>query len=310
MTTHDPFEAVALRLHALPTTEFVSARDDEARSLRATGEVDAAARVKALRRPSAAAGLVNALVRDDTSLVEELRQVGRRLRPAQQTADPAELRALDRERRALVSRCVDAAADLARRSGQSATAATLREIEQTFWAALVDAGAFAAVAAGALRRSLAPNGFGPVDLDDASAVAVDVEADPVASRRPAARRRDSRDEAVTDPPAARRDAESARALGAARHVLEEAEAALSAAEDAERQAAERATAAGEEVETLKRELADLRRQLTSTEAALREAARADRAGTTAQQAAQRSRREAARAVEAARGRVAGLDDGQ
>lgn len=309
MTTDDPFEVVALRLHALPTSEFVSARDAEVRSLRAAGDADVAARVKALRRPSAAAGLVNALVRDDARLVEELREVGRRLRVAQRTADATELRALDRERRALVSRCVDAAADLAKRSGQPATAATLREVEQTCWAALVDAGAFATVAAGALRRSLAPNGFGPVDLDDASAVAVDIEDDPVAPRRRSSRRRSTRSEAATDPPAAKRDAESARALDAACHELSEAEAALGAAEDDERRAADRSTAAGDDVETLKRELADLRRQLTRTEASLRDAARADREGAKALQAAQRSRREAARAVEVARGRVAGLDDG-
>ena len=309
MTTDDPFEVMALRLHGLPTSEFVSARDGEVRSLRAAGDVDLAARVKALRRPSAAAGLLNALVRDDARLVEELREVGRRLRVAQRTADAAELRALDRERRALVSKCVDAAADLAKRSGQPPTAATLREVEQTCWAALVDAAAFATVAEGALRRSLAPNGFGLVDLDDASAVAVDVEDDPVAPRRRSAHRRSPRSEAAIDPPAAKRDAESARALDAARHELSEAEAALGAAEDDERRAADRSTAAGDDVETLKHELADLRRQLTRTEASLRDAARADREGAKALQAAQRSRREATRAVEVARGRVAGLDDG-
>ncbi|KAA1374786.1 hypothetical protein [Aeromicrobium fastidiosum] len=55
MTSDYPFEAVALRLNALPTSEFVGARDAEVRSLRAAGDVDVAARVKALRRPSAAA---------------------------------------------------------------------------------------------------------------------------------------------------------------------------------------------------------------------------------------------------------------
>lgn len=172
---------VARRLYGRPLTEFIAARDAEARALKGGSDRALAGRVKQLRKPAAGVHLVNRLVRDDAALVAEVDDLGHRLRSAQAQSDARQLRALDQERRSLVNRAVEAAAALAARDGVQATEASLRDVEQTVWAAIVDLGAFTTVQAGMLVRPLSPGGFGAVDLSDASAVPVRI--DEVAARR-------------------------------------------------------------------------------------------------------------------------------
>ena len=55
-------ESVVDQLYGLPLEEFTKARDAEARRLRAEGDKDAAAAVKALEKPTKAAWAINQVV--------------------------------------------------------------------------------------------------------------------------------------------------------------------------------------------------------------------------------------------------------
>src|SRR3954454_3497082 len=74
------------RLYDLPLSEFTSERNALAAELRASGDHEAAASVKALRKPSAAAWAVNQLVRAEPDLVEALLGAGGELRQAHRQA--------------------------------------------------------------------------------------------------------------------------------------------------------------------------------------------------------------------------------
>ena len=76
-------DEIADRLYGLPPEEFTQARNQAERELRAAGEREQAERVKALRKPTAAAGAVNWLVRSHRSQVEAFLEAAARLRDAQ-----------------------------------------------------------------------------------------------------------------------------------------------------------------------------------------------------------------------------------
>src|SRR3954454_22410631 len=74
------------RLYDLPLSEFTSERNALAAALRASCGQDAAALVRALRRPSAAAWAGNQLVRPQPHLVEALLGAGGEWRQAHRQA--------------------------------------------------------------------------------------------------------------------------------------------------------------------------------------------------------------------------------
>jgi hypothetical protein len=300
----------ARHLYGLPLGEFTAARDTAAKQLRASGNGAAARQVKAFRKPAAGAHLVDLLVRDDEALLAEIDDLGHRLRAAQTDSDARQLRALDQERRSLVGRAVAAARELAGRSGTRATDASLRDVEETVWAAVVDEDALATVRAGTLVRPLSPHGFGSVDLDGASALAVPVDEVAAQRRRRAARTRPAKrtshpskdDAADTDADErAREAAEAERRARAEAHEqaareMVQAEAALSAAERSESESSQA-------LDDGSRRLAELEDELAAAEDAARglTAQQADR--TTALEAAHTARRAAEQTVEQARRRL-------
>src|SRR6516165_23590 len=73
-------------LYGLPLDEFTPRRDELAKELRATGKREEAAWVKALRKPSAAAWLVNQLARTQKSDARRMLEKGDALRVAQERA--------------------------------------------------------------------------------------------------------------------------------------------------------------------------------------------------------------------------------
>lgn len=76
-------DEIADRLYALPPEEFTQARNEAERELRRAGELEQADQVKALRKPAAAAGAVNLLVRSHRAEVEAFLEAAARLRDAQ-----------------------------------------------------------------------------------------------------------------------------------------------------------------------------------------------------------------------------------
>lgn len=139
------------RLYELPPKEFVPARDDLARRLRATDR-DAADRVRTLTRPTKAAWALNLVARESPDDVEALRDAGRAVRDAQEQAmsgsGEPDLRAADHRRDELVRRLLDAAVAHAGEGHRDAIEATLR-------AASVDADVGEQLAAGRLSKPTA-----------------------------------------------------------------------------------------------------------------------------------------------------------
>ena len=83
----DTLLEVADELYALPLDQFTPERD--ARAKAAKGDKDLVAALKALRKPSLAAWVVNLLVRRETEQVDQVLAIGAALREAQEAMDGA-----------------------------------------------------------------------------------------------------------------------------------------------------------------------------------------------------------------------------
>ena len=161
---------VADELYGLAPGDFIAARDERARQVRAAGQRDEAAAIKKLARPTASAWLVNQLGRMNSEQMTGLYELGEELQEAQRALAGDRLRELSVQRRQVVSDLVAAASDLAARSDQPASDAVLGEVRATLEAALADTGARTAVRSGRLTKALAYAGLGEVDLTGAMAV--------------------------------------------------------------------------------------------------------------------------------------------
>ena len=159
---------VADGLYALALAEFTPARDARAKELKGEDR-ELSAQVKALRKPSLAAWVVNLLVRRETGQVEQVLAVGEALREAQQSMSGEELRALTRQRRQLTAAVTTRARALASEHGVKVTPAVADQVEATLTAAMIDPGCARAVRSGQLVAALAATGVGDVDLAGAVA---------------------------------------------------------------------------------------------------------------------------------------------
>jgi hypothetical protein len=213
----DPVDKVVDRLYGLEPGEFVRARDAAARELREAGLRAEAARVKELRRPSAAAGAVNRLVRTHRSEVKRFLAAAGALRKAQLQGRELET-PTRREREAL---------DVLVRAGGE-------EVRQSLRAAAADEEAARRLLEARLEQELEPRGFGTLLWEvPATAPARRKAASPPAPKKP-------------DTRAARAELrEAERALAAARVGEREAREAWKLAEGGLRQA-EKAVARAEE----------------------------------------------------------------
>lgn len=157
---------IADDLYALALAEFTPARDARAKELKGT---PLAAAVKALRKPSTSAWVVNLLVRREAGQVEQVLSVGAALREAQQAMSAGELRTLTRQRRQVTAAVTTQARRLAGEEGLRVTDAVAEQVEATLTAAMVDAGCGRAVRSGLLVTALSTTGVEP--LDDAALAA-------------------------------------------------------------------------------------------------------------------------------------------
>ncbi|WP_460600247.1 hypothetical protein [Flexivirga lutea] len=231
----DDFDTTVEQLYGGPAEEFIARRDAATKSARTAGDKELAKRIKALRRPTTAAELVNRLHRDDGESLEELLDLGEKLREAQSALDAKAMKSLSGERNSLITRLVKQIADAA---DEPVSTAVREQLSDTFTAAVADADAAHAVSSGRLVTGLRYSGFGEMDLRDAVATPL---------RKPAAAQStDTADTEATDTEATDTDdtaaaAEAAeRERRAAQHALSEAGDALAAARRAERAALESA----------------------------------------------------------------------
>lgn len=239
----DEFERTVEQLYAGPPDQFIAQRDAAVKQARAAGDRELADQLKALRRPTVAAALLNQLHRrDDHGGLDELLALGEKLRAAQSTLDVASMRSLSTERNSLVSRLVSQIAETA---DEPPSSAVQEQLSDTLVAAVADAEAGRAVGSGRLVSGLRYSGFGDVDLQDAVAI-------PLRSTSGSTAETDGNETAGTTPepgqdtgPSSEADAERrlAERRAAAEQRLAEASAALEAARRAESSAQQSAALA-------------------------------------------------------------------
>jgi hypothetical protein len=211
------------RLYGLPPEEFTQARTEAERELRRAGEREQADLVKGLRKPTAAAGAVNRLVRAHRPQVEAFLEAAARLRDAQVVGKGDLAAAAQAERVALD--------ELVGLGGEP--------VRATLEAAAVDDDIAHDLLAARLVREPEPAGFGTLLA----------HADPAAARPASAKRATSRatggkPKAKSWPARARPGNRRAPAPtrpddSAVRERLQEAKRTLAAAEAEERQAQRR-----------------------------------------------------------------------
>lgn len=249
----DELLTVADQLYGLSLSDFTPARDARAKELKGS---DLAAPVKALKKPSLAAWVVNLLVRREGEQVDRILEVGASLREAQAAMSGDDLRALTRQRRQVTAAITQQARSLASEAGVKVTSAVADQVEATLTAAMLDERCAQAVRSGLLVTALSTTGVGETDLSGAVALpdALGFAARPVEAApevRPDLR-------VVPDPDAERKARTAAEeALAEAEDELSEAQAAYDEAAGDVAELEARALQVQSEIEELKRRLAEL-----------------------------------------------------
>lgn len=255
-------------LYGVPLADFVATRT---RLVTATKGDDPAlaAEIKALRKPTVAAWLLNRVARDEPQVIADLEELGARMRSAQSQGDMPALAQARPERRAAIDALIAAAGRCAESSGATFGPSTQDEVDATAVAALADEQSGRALASGSLLRPLSYAGFGEVELDDAVATPLrlvpplpDDETD-----EPAESDDGSDGDGDSDESEQARQAERARQqeLQEAREELREAERELGAARSAESRARAALVAARDRVNTGEARVADVTRVITRLE---------------------------------------------
>jgi len=152
-------------LYGLPLDEFTAARDALAKDLRKEGQRAGAEWVKALRKPSGPAWVVNQLARSQTSEAEHLSAAGEALRETHErllagNGSADDIRAAAERQGEAVGALLDKAEGLLDSSGRSPSEHTLERVRQTLEAAAHDEEARAAFAAGRLTHESRAVGLG------------------------------------------------------------------------------------------------------------------------------------------------------
>lgn len=272
----DLAEAVT-ELYAAPLPDFVPTRTRLAAAAKDGDDPALAREIRALRKPTVTAWLLNQLTRQRPEVLEVVQHVGHRMRLATAAGDSATLRSLRPDRDSAISGVVAAAAELAEEEGRALTGSAEDEVRGTVVAALASEESSEAWGSGALLRALSYAGFGEVTLDDAVAVraaaapaAPETEPGPAPDRRPppsvsSTPSREARlavDEAERELTAARlRADEAAAALDAARQRAKDLRALLATARDEVRAAEAETKSASTEVETAATTLEEARARL-------------------------------------------------
>jgi valyl-tRNA synthetase len=291
----DPLLEAADRLYGLTLPEFTPARDALAKELKGSDK-DLSARVKALKKPSLGAWVVNLLVRREPEQVEQVLGVGAALREAQASLAGDELRALTRQRRQLTAAVTMTARGHANDLGQKITSSVADEVEATLTAAMIDADAADAVRSGLLLRSLATTGLGDLDLTAYVAVPEAVGFVPTPTELAPPEPPDLH--VVPDPDADEKKLRAAQeALDAAQAEFDTATAALRAAHADVDALEARSLQVQAEIDELKRKLGELEESQDEIDEELEEAQVVVQAASADVSSAESNRDRAAKTVE-------------
>ena len=280
----ESLQDIAVSLYGLRPDRFTAARTRASIEARDAGDRELMAAVKALRRPSVSAWVVNLLVREQPELVSQVVELGDALRQAQSLLQGDALRDLGHQRRQLITAVSHQAVQLAGAQGQRVTDPVVRQVEETLQAAMIDSEAAEAVRSGLLTRPLSSTGLAglaealAVPLDTGPAAprpALTVVPDEDRARNDAQARVTAAGEAVRAAQKAFDKATKKRAKGEARVLqleaeLEELRRRVADLEEQTDAAAERLTDLDAELEERTARLEDARHEADHAAAALRE----------------------------------------
>lgn len=260
------------RLYALPLDEFTQARDQLAARLKTAGDAAEAARVKAMRKPTAPAWAVNQLARRYPRQIEVLIAASERLRGAQQdlleggtAGDLWEATLAERE---AVGELMKAAEWILKESDLGASRGALDRISDTLYAAAADPTGRTLLRRGLITHEMRRAGFGDMIVPPPPPSRAKGAAKPKSSKTPER--------------APARPKPAAKAVPTPRVVLDAERAAARAAKEAER--------AEEDAERLSREA---ERAGEEAHMARKRADAATKAATEAHAEASAARKEAA-----------------
>jgi hypothetical protein len=176
--------SVAVELYSGPLNTFTTDRKRAGDEAAAEGDPSAAATIRKLTKPSVAAWLANAFVRNRPELMADVADLGESLEAAQSALDRDLLVELTRRRRELLAAIDREAPRLAESLGERASAAVVGEVHEAMQAAIIDQAARRAVLSGLLIRTSGAGAW-----KNATALPVDQIAVPQfgdAARRPKA----------------------------------------------------------------------------------------------------------------------------
>ncbi len=154
------FDEVADELYEVPPEEFVALRKERQDAVKADGDRALAKEIGALPKPSAGAWVCNLLVREQRTELEGLVELGDLLREAQENLAGDQLRALDVQRRQLVTALTRQARKLAGDRGHPISTAVATQVEETLRAAMSDPDAGRALLTGRLTSPMNYSGLG------------------------------------------------------------------------------------------------------------------------------------------------------
>ena len=155
-------------LYAGPRATFVERRKELAGEARRGGDRDAAKLIGEMRKPTAAAHVVNLLAQTDDASLQDLVELGASIRRAMAEGDDPEVRALLQGRAAALSKTVAQVRKIARANGEAVSGAVGDQIAQTLRAAMASDDAAAAVRDGTLAEALDEPGFGGFSIESAA----------------------------------------------------------------------------------------------------------------------------------------------
>ncbi len=283
---------IADELYGLPMNDFTPARDAKAKELKGT---ELAGPVKALKKPSLAAWVVNMLVRHETEQVDQVLAVGAALRDAATSLDGPELRELTKQRRQLTNAVTARARGVASSLGVKVTQSVADQVEDSLTAAMLDPDCAKALRSGLLVSAMAAPGVG--ESTAGAAVALPAALGFSATSAPAAPSGRPDLKVVPDPDAdAKKLAAAEAALEAASSAEKAARATYDEADGAVTELEARTLQLQAEIDELKRRLVELEESAEEVDEELDEAEEARTEARTALRKAEQAREQAESAV--------------
>ncbi|MBF4763766.1 hypothetical protein ISU07_11575 [Nocardioides islandensis] len=272
--------------------DFTPARDAKAKELKGT---ELAGPVKALKKPSLAAWVVNMLVRHETEQVDQVLAVGAALRDAATSLDGKEMRELTKQRRQLTNAVTARARGVASSLGVKVTQSVADQVEDSLTAAMLDPDCAKALRSGLLVAAMAATGVG--ESTAGAAVALPAALGFSATSAPAAPSGRPDLKVVPDPDAdAKKLAAAEAALEAASSAEEAARATYDEADGAVTELEARTMQLQAEIDELKRRLVELEESAEEVDEELDEAEEARTEARTELRKAEQAREQAESAV--------------